>query len=48
VRSADDAWFELTTADAGPLPIVNWSHVSGGRIDRIRVSFDPRPLLAGA
>lgn len=38
-------WFELRTADAGPLPIVNWSHVVDGRIDRIRVTFDPRPLL---
>jgi hypothetical protein len=39
-------WFELRTATAGPLSIVNWSHVEGGRITRIRVTFDPRPLLA--
>jgi limonene-1,2-epoxide hydrolase len=39
-------WFELRTATAGPLAIVNWSHVEGGRITRIRVTFDPRPLLA--
>jgi hypothetical protein len=39
-------WFELRTATAGPLPIVNWSHVEGGQITRIRVTFDPRPLLA--
>jgi limonene-1,2-epoxide hydrolase len=38
-------WFELQTAAAGPIAIVNWSHVEGGRIDRIRVTFDPRPLL---
>jgi hypothetical protein len=38
-------WFELHTASAGPLAIVNWSHVADGRIDRIRVTFDPRPLL---
>ncbi|MDR6690803.1 ketosteroid isomerase-like protein [Microbacterium sp. 1154] len=38
-------WFELTTTDAGPLPIVNWSHVESGAITRIRVTFDPRPLL---
>ncbi|MBV8940342.1 MAG: nuclear transport factor 2 family protein [Solirubrobacterales bacterium] len=25
--------------------IVNWSHVEAGRITRIRVTFDPRPLL---
>ena len=39
-------WFELRTATAGPLAIVNWSHVEAGRITRIRVTFDPRPLLA--
>jgi len=39
-------WFELRTATAGPLAIVNWSHVEVGRITRIRVTFDPRPLLA--
>jgi len=38
-------WFELSTATAGPLPVVNWSHVEDGRITRIRVTFDPRPLL---
>jgi ketosteroid isomerase-like protein len=38
-------WFELTTETAGPLPVVNWSHVEDGRITRIRVTFDPRPLL---
>jgi len=39
-------WFELRTEAAGPLAIVNWSHVEAGRITRIRVTFDPRPLLA--
>jgi hypothetical protein len=38
-------WFELSTDTAGPLPVVNWSHVEDGRITRIRVTFDPRPLL---
>jgi len=38
-------WFELSTASAGPIPVVNWSHVEQGRITRIRVTFDPRPLL---
>jgi hypothetical protein len=38
-------WFELRTATAGPLPVVNWSHVEDGRITRILVTFDPRPLL---
>lgn len=39
-------WFELSTKTAGPLAIVNWSHVETGRITRIRVTFDPRPLLS--
>ena len=39
-------WFELRTAKAGPMAIVNWSHVEDGRITRIRVTFDPRPMLA--
>lgn len=38
-------WFELYTTTAGPLAIANWSHVEGGRIRSIRVTFDPRPLL---
>jgi hypothetical protein len=38
-------WFELRTDTAGPLPVVNWSHVEDGQITRIRVTFDPRPLL---
>jgi ketosteroid isomerase-like protein len=39
-------WFELRTKTAGPLAIVNWSHVEAGRITRIRVTFDPRALLS--
>lgn len=38
-------WFELRTATVGPLAVVNWSRVEGGKISRIRVTFDPRPLL---
>jgi hypothetical protein len=38
-------WFELRTTTAGPLAVVNWSHVEAGLIMRIRVTFDPRPLL---
>jgi SnoaL-like domain len=38
-------WFELHTDTAGPLPVVNWSHVEAGLITRIRVTFDPRPIL---
>jgi limonene-1,2-epoxide hydrolase len=39
-------WFELRTKTAGPLAIVNWSHIEAGHITRIRVTFDPRPLLS--
>lgn len=39
-------WFELRTATAESLAIVNWSHVEAGRITWIRVTFDPRPLLS--
>jgi len=38
-------WFKLRTATAGPMAIVNWSQVEDGRITRIRVTFDPRPML---
>lgn len=38
-------WFELGTSAAGSLPVVNWSHVEDGVITRIRVTFDPRPIL---
>jgi ketosteroid isomerase-like protein len=37
-------WFDLHTADTGPLPTVNWRHVEDGKITSIRVTFDPRPL----
>ena len=40
-------WFELRRHGRDPIPTVNWSHVSeDGLIDRIRVTFDPRPLLS--
>ena len=38
-------WFDLHTATTDPIPTVNWSHVEDGRITRIRVTFDPRPLM---
>jgi hypothetical protein len=37
-------WFDLHTSVAPPAPTVNWSHVEHGRIARIRVTFDARPL----
>ena len=44
----DDAvtWFELHTKGGDVLPVANWSHVAEGKVDRIRVTFDPRPMLA--
>jgi ketosteroid isomerase-like protein len=40
-------WFTLHTTVAEPTPVANWSHVEDGRITRIRVTFDPRGMLAG-
>ena len=37
-------WFDLVSGDA-TLPTANWSHVEDGLITRIRVTFDPRPLV---
>jgi ketosteroid isomerase-like protein len=38
-------WFELHTAAAPPLPVANWSQVQDGKVKRVRVTFDPRPLV---
>ncbi|WP_406835044.1 nuclear transport factor 2 family protein [Streptomyces sp. AHU1] len=40
-------WFDLCTSVAPPAPTANWMHVEDGKIARIRVTFDPRALLAG-
>lgn len=37
-------WFDLHTTRTGPMPTVNWRHVENGKITRILVTFDPRPL----
>jgi ketosteroid isomerase-like protein len=37
-------WYDLHTSVAPPCPTANWSHVEDGKITRIRVTFDPRPL----
>ena len=37
-------WFDLHAKGGIPLPTANWSHVENGKITRIRVAFDPRPL----
>ena len=38
-------WFEMHVPRADPLPIANWAQVHDGKIHRVRVTFDPRPLL---
>ncbi|MEU4118264.1 nuclear transport factor 2 family protein [Kitasatospora sp. NPDC028055] len=40
-------WFELNTSIAPTAPTANWMHVEDGKIARIRVTFDPREVLAG-
>jgi SnoaL-like domain len=40
-------WFDLHTTLAPPAPVANWSHVENGLVTRIRVTFDPRAILAG-
>jgi hypothetical protein len=37
-------WFDLHTSVAPPAPTANWSRVEDGRITRIQVTFDARPL----
>jgi hypothetical protein len=37
-------WFDLHTTVAAPAPVANWSRVENGKITRIRVTFDTRPL----
>ena len=40
-------WYDFRTTTGIVMPTVNWSHLNAdGRIDAIRVVFDPRPLLA--
>ncbi len=40
-------WYDLLTDAAPPIATVNWMHVEGGRIKRIRATFDPRPIVGG-
>lgn len=51
-RLADDndalTWFDLHTSVAPPVATVNWTHAEAGKITRIEVTFDPRPLLPPA
>ncbi len=38
-------WFELHRDGESPVPVANWARVRDGMIVRVRVTFDPRPLL---
>lgn len=38
-------WFELHADGVDPMPVANWARVQDGTIRRVRVAFDPRPLL---
>jgi hypothetical protein len=38
-------WFELQRPGADPVPVANWARVTDGEVRRVRVAFDPRPLL---
>jgi hypothetical protein len=37
-------WFELQRDGEGPVPVANWARVRDGKVARVRVTFDPRPL----
>lgn len=39
-------WFELVIDGIDPVPVANWSHIEDGHITCIRVTFDPRSLMA--
>ncbi|MFW0790152.1 nuclear transport factor 2 family protein [Gordonia sp. CPCC 205333] len=38
-------WSELRIADKAPMQVANWTHVEGGMITAVRVTFDPRPMF---
>ena len=40
-------WFRLHTKVADPTPVANWIHVEDGKVARVRVTFDPREIVAG-
>ena len=38
-------WFTLHTLGGTAMPAANWCRVEDDRIQEVRVTFDPRPLL---
>jgi len=47
VADGDDVltWFTLRLQDGTDVAAANWCRVRDGRIARVRVTFDPRPML---
>ncbi len=41
------SWFELHTSVAPPTPVANLARVDAGKVERVRVTFDPRAIIAG-
>jgi hypothetical protein len=41
-------WFDLSTKEAGTVPVANWMQVQDGKITRIRVAFDARGIAGGS
>jgi hypothetical protein len=39
-------WFELRVRGVEPTPVASWIHVERGAIQCVRVTFDPRGMLA--
>ena len=39
-------WCDLVTASTPPILTVNFSHEDDWLITRVRLTFDPRPLVA--
>jgi ketosteroid isomerase-like protein len=39
-------WFDLHTSIAPPAPTANWQRIENGKITEIRVTFDPRAIVA--
>lgn len=51
-RFSDDTdvitWFELGMAGAQPTAVANWTSVENGLITAVRVTFDPREIIAAS
>jgi ketosteroid isomerase-like protein len=41
-------WFDLHLPGAPLAPVAQWCHVQDGKVTRVRVTFDPRGILAAS